>query len=127
MKKVLIVSLVALVCVGVVVAVMAIAGYVEQQPYRRHVIAEQQRQEDARRAEQAKNKTIEREPYEPETLFIQGGTFKMGSPPDERGHDSVDEGPVHEVTISDFCAPKTPSPGGGLTIRTPIGVDIPHR
>ncbi len=43
----------------------------------------------------------QRKPFEPEMVFIKGGTFQMGSPPGEKERDS-DEGPVHEVTVSDF-------------------------
>ena len=37
----------------------------------------------------------------PEMVFIKGGTFHMGSSLSEKGRDD-DEGPVHEVTVSDF-------------------------
>ena len=39
--------------------------------------------------------------FEPEMVFIKGGTFMMGSPPDEAERRD-DEGPVHEVMLSDF-------------------------
>lgn len=40
-------------------------------------------------------------PFEPETAFIKGGTFEMGS---NDGDD--DEKPVHSVTLSNFAMGK---------------------
>jgi formylglycine-generating enzyme required for sulfatase activity len=40
-------------------------------------------------------------PYEPEMIFVRGGTFSMGS------NESDDEKPIHNVTISDFYMGKT--------------------
>jgi formylglycine-generating enzyme required for sulfatase activity len=39
-------------------------------------------------------------PAEPEMVFVQGGTFRMGSTKQQGGDD--DEMPVHEVTVGDF-------------------------
>ncbi|WP_291528415.1 formylglycine-generating enzyme family protein, partial [Bacteroides sp. UBA939] len=41
--------------------------------------------------------TVPRHPAEPEMVYVQGGTFRMGS---ESGFD--DEKPVHQVTVSSF-------------------------
>jgi len=40
-------------------------------------------------------------------VFINGGTFTMGSPADERGR-SKNEGPQHQVTVSSFYMEKYP-------------------
>jgi formylglycine-generating enzyme required for sulfatase activity len=45
---------------------------------------------------------INRAVPEPEMVFVQGGTFEMGSKEQE------DEQPVHKVTLSDFYLAKTP-------------------
>lgn len=64
----------------------------------------------ARAAKQSSDKTIETAPYFEtipgsnvrfEMASIPGGTFAMGSPPDESGR-SDDEGPQHQVTIRPF-------------------------
>jgi formylglycine-generating enzyme required for sulfatase activity len=47
----------------------------------------------------------EEKPFEPEMVFVRGGTFNMGSPSSESGR-SDHEGPVHEVSVSDFCLGK---------------------
>ena len=39
-------------------------------------------------------------------VLVPGGTFKMGSPDSESGH-RIDEGPVHDVTLSPFLIAKT--------------------
>ncbi len=41
-------------------------------------------------------------PFEPEMVFVPGGTFKMGS------NDYDDEKPIHEVTVQDFYIGKYP-------------------
>ena len=41
---------------------------------------------------------------------VQGGTFWMGSPESEAGH-QANEGPVHEVTLSPFLIAKFGAPG----------------
>jgi len=46
-----------------------------------------------------------RKPYEPETIFIRGSTFTMGSPASEKGRYS-DEKP-HQVRVNDFWIGKT--------------------
>jgi formylglycine-generating enzyme len=43
-------------------------------------------------------------PYEPDMVFVQGGTFQMGS---DDGKSDSDEKPVHSVTISNFYMGKT--------------------
>ncbi len=45
---------------------------------------------------------INRAVPEPEMVFVQGGTFKMGST------ERADEQPIHQVTLSDFYLAKTP-------------------
>ena len=43
-------------------------------------------------------------------VSLPGGTFLMGSPQDEDGHEKY-EGPVHEVTLSPFMIAKYGAPG----------------
>jgi formylglycine-generating enzyme required for sulfatase activity len=44
--------------------------------------------------------------FEPEMIFVQGGTFMMGSPENEVGR--YDDETQHEVTLSDFYIGKCP-------------------
>jgi len=46
-------------------------------------------------------KKAKEKPFKHEMAFIKGGTFRMGSPSDEAGRYD-NEGPLHEVTVSDF-------------------------
>jgi formylglycine-generating enzyme required for sulfatase activity len=44
----------------------------------------------------------QRHPAEPEMVFVQGGTFRMGGTREQGSDSDKDEKPVHEVTISSF-------------------------
>ena len=45
---------------------------------------------------------------EPETVFVQGGTFLMGCPGDQEYNCLGDEQPIHQVTVSSFSIGKYP-------------------
>jgi len=57
---------------------------------------------ESRCASEAEARAKERAlPFKVEMVFVKGGTFPMGSPPEEKYY-SADEGPVHEVELRDF-------------------------